>query len=340
MTTSTRPHRLSALPVTGLPEPPPDPQSEPVLDAALRYAAAGIPVLPLHTPRRAGGCSCRQAAACPSPGKHPRLRHGLREASTDPALLRWWWSRWPEANIGLATGTLLDVCDIDTADGLRTIMDVLDDARPQGPVVRTGSGWHLWFAQTGYANRVGVVHGVDWRGRGGLVVAPPSLHTTGRRYTFTQQFDRVLPDCPPALRRLFSPPPQLVPEPATASPTAATETRIADPDRYGLAALNGEIGRIIAAPRPVTRAGQRITAGGRNAALHLAAFRLGQLAARGGLDAATVWPRLSETAQTVGLTAMEARATIASGWRAGLRRPRAVTWRRRRADSPIITRRP
>ncbi|MFG1881980.1 bifunctional DNA primase/polymerase [Micromonospora sp. NPDC049102] len=317
---------------------PQAPQSEPVLNAALRYATAGIPVMPLHTPQRARGCSCRRAHACPSPGKHPRLRFGLREASTDPALVRQWWTRWPDANVGLATGTLLDVCDIDTTDGLRTVTTILDNARLTGPVVRTGSGWHLWFAATGHANRVGVVPGVDWRGRGGLIVAPPSLHPTDRRYTFTQQFGRVLPDCPPALRRLLSPPP--VPVLATASPAAAISTRLEDPDRYGLAALNGEIGRILAAPRPLIRGGQRITAGGRNTALHLAAFRLGQLAAHDGLEAQVVWPRLAEAAHTVGLSAAEARATIASGWRAGLHRPRAIAWRRRRAGSSPIARRP
>ncbi|MET8530237.1 bifunctional DNA primase/polymerase [Micromonospora sp. NPDC005172] len=319
MTTPTQAHGPTAAPATQ-PPPPQDLRSEPVLNVALRYATAGIPVMPLHTPQRAGGCSCRRALACPSPGKHPRLRHGLRDASTDPALVRQWWTRWPDANIGLATGSLLDVCDIDTADGLRTVTAILDNAPSKGPVVRTGSGWHLWFAATGHANRVGVIPGVDWRGRGGLVVAPPSLHPTGRRYTFTQQFDRVLPDCPPALRRLLSPPPAPVPEPATATPG-----RIDDPDRYGLAALNGEIGRILTAPRPVIRGRQRIIAGGRNTALHLAAFRLGQLAAHDGLDAQVVWPRLTEAAHTVGLSADEARATIASGWRAGLRRPRAVT---------------
>src|SRR5262245_18998661 len=86
--------------------------------AAVRYAAAGIAVLPLHTPAPVGGCSCRDGAACASPGKHPRLRHGLHDASRDPATVAAWWRRWPRANVGLVTGTVLDVCDIDTNDGL------------------------------------------------------------------------------------------------------------------------------------------------------------------------------------------------------------------------------
>lgn len=286
---------------------------EALLTAALRYAAAGIAVMPLHTPA-AGGCTCRDGAGCGSPGKHPRLRHGLLDASTDARLIRTWWARWPGANVGLVTGAVLDVCDVDTGAALRMVLDILDVVRPAGPVVRTGYGWHLWFAPTGLGSRTGFVPGADWRGRGGSIVAPPSRHHTGRRYTFTQPWtEPSLPDCPPALRALLVPP--------TPTPTVPAAD-VGDLDRYTRAALDGEISRILDAPRPVVRHGQRIAAGGRNTALNLAAFRLGQLAAAGGLDAATVWPRLAAAASAVGLPAEEARRTIASGWRAGLRRPR------------------
>jgi hypothetical protein len=287
---------------------------ESLLDAALRYAGAGIPVMPLHTPVTGGGCSCRERDGCGSPGKHPRLRHGLHEASTNTKLIRSWWRRWPRANIGLATGTALDVCDVDTNTGLRAVLDLLDVVRPVGPLVRTGLGFHLWFAATGYGSRVGMLPGVDWRGRGGSAVAPPSLHATGGRYLFMQPWDGgVLPECPPELQRLVVPPAPVLTAPAGP---------IADLDRYARAALDGEVGRILAAPRPAFRGGQRVTGGGRNNAVNRAAFRLGQLAATGALDEATVWARLADAAVSVGLGQAEARRTIASGWRAGLRRPR------------------
>lgn len=60
--------------------PPPTPKPD-LRRTALRYAAAGIAVMPLHTPRPGGVCSCRKLAGCSSPGKHPRLRHGLTEAA-------------------------------------------------------------------------------------------------------------------------------------------------------------------------------------------------------------------------------------------------------------------
>ena len=284
---------------------------------ALRYAAAGIPVMPLHTPRPGNVCSCRAGAECSSPGKHPRLRHGLQETTTNPAMIRAWWRRWPDANIGLATGAVLDVCDVDTSPGLSAVLDVLGVIRPAGPLVRTGHGWHLWFAASDLPSRIGMLPGVDWRGLGGSAVAPPSRHVSGQRYRFQQPWTTgpVLPACPEPLRRLVLPP---VPERVGTSPAAG----ISHLDRYAQAALDGELQRIRGAPRPVVRHGQRLAGGGRNNAVHLAAFRLGQLAARGGIDQAAVWAQLIDTAVDVGLSTGEARRTIASGWRAGLRRPR------------------
>lgn len=308
---------------TTRPRPDPDERDRPAAGkvlraAALRYAAAGIPVMPLHTPYR-GGCTCVAGPGCGSAGKHPHLRHGLHDASTDPATICSWWARWPHANIGLATGTGLDVCDVDTPDALRRLLDLLDVIRPAGPLVRTGHGWHLWYASTGLPSRVGVIPGVDWRGTGGLVVAPPSLHATGRRYRFTQPYTGdSLPHVPPVLARLVTPP-------APSAPVGRPEqalSEIGDLATYGLAALTGEISRIRAAPRPSYTGGQRVSGGGRNDALVRAAFRLGQLADAGGLDQQTVWPRLTEAATSVGLSGTEARRTIASGWGAGLRHPR------------------
>lgn len=297
---------------------PPDgvsPLDVSLLDNALCYAAAGIPVVPLHTPDR-HGCTCAGDAQCTSPGKHPRLRHGLRQATTDSRLIRSWWRRWPAANVGLATGTALDVCDVDTDPALGAVLNLLNLPRPAGPLVRTGLGWHLWFAPSGSPSRVGLLPNVDWRGRGGLVVAPPSLHATGRRYTFVQPWTLGihLPACPSTLRHLL----------VRSDSTQPVSTRkVADLDRYAQAALDGEVRRILSAPRPQIRDGRRVVAGGRNNALHLAAFRLGQLAARGGLDAAAVWQQLTGAALAVGLRPAETRRTISSGWRAGLRHPRS-----------------
>ena len=70
-------------------------RSRELLTAAVSYAVVGWPVIPLHTPR-AGRCSCGHRA-CSSPGKHPRTKRGMTDASTDPHLIAGWWRRWPGA---------------------------------------------------------------------------------------------------------------------------------------------------------------------------------------------------------------------------------------------------
>lgn len=290
---------------------PPDPQ---LRKAALWYAKAGIPVLPLHTPAADGTCSCRNPDRCESVGKHPRLQHGLHDASRDPELIRSWWQRWPHANVGLATGTALDVCDMDTGAGLAAVLDVLDVIKPAAPLVRTGNGWHLWYASSDLPNRVSLLPGVDWRGASGLVVAPPSAHVNGVTYQFQQPWNGLaLPTCPAALRALVATPA------ASDRPTVETIMRF---DRYARAALDGELQRIRQAPAPVYSGGTRIAGGERNNTLHLAAFRIGQLAARGNVDEAAARRELTDAAMQVGLSRAEALRTIDSGWRAGRARPR------------------
>jgi hypothetical protein len=280
------------------------------LDAALTYAAAGIPVLPLHTPTPRG-CSCARAD-CDRPGKHPRwhrqlFTEGLRQASTDPTQIRAWWRRWPEANVGLCTGVVHDVCDIDSAHGLQQILDLLGERTMAAPAVRTGSGgWHVYLAPTGLGNRVRLLPGVDWRGVGGYVVAPPSMHATGDRYSWLRGRDLSLPlpACPPALRQLVAGQPGPVDRPPTNVPVQHLA-------RYAAAALAGEVDRVASAVE-----------GQRNDTLNRAAFRLGQLVAAELLPEHEVVRELTSAALIAGLDATETTRTIRSGLTAGLRQPR------------------
>jgi hypothetical protein len=62
------------------------------LEAALGYAARGIPVYPVHWPRPTPGganltCSCPRGPGCDRPAKHPLVRHGVKAATTDPDML-------------------------------------------------------------------------------------------------------------------------------------------------------------------------------------------------------------------------------------------------------------
>jgi hypothetical protein len=178
-------------------------------EAALQFASYGIPVVPLHTPGPEG-CSCRDPE-CGSPGKHPRrhprdLPHGVRNASADPAQIDRWWGRWPEANIGIATGSRsgIVVVDLDGPEGVESARKVLPPhALQETLAVQTGNGgYHLYYHHEGEAvpNSVKRLAGVDVRGDGGYVVAPPSRHYSGRNYEWaTATAFNALPPIPEAL---------------------------------------------------------------------------------------------------------------------------------------------
>lgn len=142
--------------------------ANPLLEAALDYAARGWPVLPL-LPR----------AKAPYGQLVPQ---GLKQATTDAEQIRRWWDAAPAANVGIATGAPgPDVLDIDDTDRL----DSAAHAALQGAVgmlVSTGRGLHLYF--TGSAERtVGMPYG-ELRRRGSYVMAPPSIHPSGATYAW------------------------------------------------------------------------------------------------------------------------------------------------------------
>nr|MDT0657159.1 bifunctional DNA primase/polymerase [Micromonospora sp. DSM 115978] len=318
----------------------------PLSVAALRYARVGVSVLPLHTTRGDGGCGCDCGRSdCDSPGKHPHwhrilLPHGLRDATTRPDLIMQWWARWPGANIGLRTGERFDVCDIDSRDGLAAMRELFGGRPVGGPLVRTGSGgWHLYLRPTGAGNRAALLPGVDWRGAGGYVVAPPSRHVSGNHYRWIRPPGTPLADPPPPLVALLRPPSDASPTsdlaaeapagtPADARPTgipaavapgsrhpdryaSALTAEIRHPDRYAAAALTAEATATAAA-----------TPGHRNTTLYLAAHHLGQLAAVGLLDDRDIVTTLADAARRAGLGHREIARTIRSGLRAGRRWPR------------------
>ena len=171
-----------------------------MLTAALDYAGRGWPVLPLHHPT-ATGCSCLNPE-CNAIGKHPRLRNGLDSASTDEKTIRDWWTRWPDANVGILTGpeSGLLVVDLDNKGDTRgedNFAVVVAECGGMGPTLTasTGKGKHLFFAHPGLEikNSVsGIAKGVDVRAARAYVVAAPSLHPSGTRYAW------VKPDESPA----------------------------------------------------------------------------------------------------------------------------------------------
>jgi len=142
-----------------------------LLDAALAYAARGWPVFP-----------------CKPRGKEPLTPHGFKDATTDEVVIRDWWSRWPDANIGIPTGaSTFVVLDVDTRDGgnetLRELVAQHGELPETPAVLTSGGGTHYYLAPDGVrCCKVG--KGIDLKGAGGYVIAPPSVHPTGWTYTW------------------------------------------------------------------------------------------------------------------------------------------------------------
>ena len=157
---------------------------------ALSYAGQGFKVFPLHYIRD-GECSCGNAD-CHSKGKHPRTANGSKDATSDLHQVELWWTECPEANIGIATGKEhgLMVLDVDIRHGgpdSYARLQIENEILPEPQVLTGGAGFHLYLTiekdvEVKNATNFGGYSGLDIRGEGGYVVAPPSNHVSGRPY--------------------------------------------------------------------------------------------------------------------------------------------------------------
>jgi len=161
--------------------------------AAVAYAQEGWPVFPLHSVNAQGRCTCGKDCGR-NAAKHPRTINGLHSATTDQDRVRGWWDQWPNANIGVVTGSAagLFVLDIDPESGGWESADALEAASGNFPRTRAartgGDGLHLYFRWPHHGtikNSTGVLGpGLDIRGDGGYIIAPPSMHRSGARYAW------------------------------------------------------------------------------------------------------------------------------------------------------------
>lgn len=127
---------------------------------------------------------------CKPGDKVPATRHGFHDATTDTAQIGRWWRDNPRYNIGLATGHSFDVLDIDVPTGTFNWVHLRDSGKMpdvHGWVTTPSSGFHVYLIPTGVGNTTAAAPGVDFRGNGGYVVAPPSVRTDlgDRRYSWS-----------------------------------------------------------------------------------------------------------------------------------------------------------
>lgn len=159
---------------------------------ALAYARRGWRVHPVQWPTNAGACSCKDGARCPNIGKHPLLTGWQRQATTNAQTIRAWWRKYPAANVGIATGidSRLLVLDVDPRNGgdveLEALLARHGKLESTMRVETGGGGLHFYFEHPngGLALRGKLAPGLDVKHGGGSIIAPPSLHATGRRYTW------------------------------------------------------------------------------------------------------------------------------------------------------------
>ena len=149
-----------------------------LLEAALKYAKEyGWAVFPVS-----------------QKSKKPLTPHGCKDAKKDPGAIRFWWKKYPDASIGVATGSISNLIvideDIDEDKGIDGTHQMLLWERENGDLPETISvitgrgGSHRYYKYEGkdQKNRAGIIEGVDVRGEGGYVIAPPSVHPNGTMY--------------------------------------------------------------------------------------------------------------------------------------------------------------
>ena len=285
-------------------------------EAALGYAHRGWRVFPLHG---IVNCSCTCGHSdCSSAGKHPLVRRGLYEATTDPKQIQSWWRRWRSANVGIATGAVsgIVVIDVDLPPALQS----LDRLVAKLPTTLTGftggGGAHLIYRCSdetlgNSAGRLpgldGELPGIDLRANGGYVVGPPSVHRSGGHYEWLDA-TRQVAEAPAWLKQ---------PE---RSHVELGDVELAsfdgDGTAYGLAVLGDELDRVRAAQF-----------GTRNHQLNRSGFAIARLVAGGELLEGPARSALLGVALAIGLDEPESRQTIASAFDAGLRQPRVAPHR-------------
>ena len=260
---------------------------------------------------------------CNHPGKHPRTPNGVKDATADRTIIKAWWKRWPDANIGIATGPMsgIFVLDVDGDVGKASLAELQAEhgRLPKTVTVKTGKGRHRYFRCDGArvgntAGRLG--KGIDVRGDGGYVVAAGSVHVSGALYRFVdgRGLDEIeIAPAPNWLLDLVTAKGAATDEPVAVEIPPVPPAKLDRARAYAESAQRRELDRLAKAPKHQ-----------RNDTLNRAAFKLGQLVPYGILDAAEITQNLAAVARAIGLDESEIEPTIASGLKAGGQCPRRL----------------
>ena len=166
---------------SNIPRPTKEP---PMLNSALYYLKCGWNVIPVTQNKK---------PFLPSWQEYQHRKVTENE-------LHEWWTRWPNAGVAIITGAIsgIIVIDIDSKAGLESVEPYIKIGTL---IVNTGGGGkHYYFRHPGgiVSNVVRFLPGVDCRGDGGYVIAPPSKHQSGRRYHWEDP-ETIMTDISPGL---------------------------------------------------------------------------------------------------------------------------------------------
>ena len=277
---------------------------------ALSYATSRIPVFPCQ------------------PDKRPYTAQGFKDATTDSKLIAQYWSKWPDAMIGVPTGTASGfwVLDIDApkdpVDGngyaslrqLESEHGMLPSTRRQ---TTPSGGMHYFFlmpkdgrAVRNSAGKVGSK--IDVRGDGGYIIIAPSSNGSGA-YSFVEESPVAEP--PDWLLNMVSPPASVHSQTSPPRPLPPKHEGPLPP--YVQAAIDGELSNVATASH-----------GTRNDALNRGAFALGQWVGGGSITEAEAREMLLDAADQSGIRHDDGQAqtlkTIDGGLAKGMQTPRTV----------------
>lgn len=265
--------------------------------AAITFAQAGVPVFP-----------------CWPGAKNPMVAHGLKEASSDERTVDGWWRRWPNANIGIPTGTVsgFDVVDIDVKGERPRGYASFERANRRGlldgwavRVLTPSGGLHLYFpVDPGRAQRSwqAARPQVDFRGDGGYILAPPSAIAAGEqpsRYRVLESSQRALKPIDAHRLRDFLDPRPVRRLRAQDAPPESLQARAERLAGWMSTRLEGE----------------------RNQGLFWATCRLAEAGAQPGVALSLLGP----VAEAIGLSPREIETTILSAYRTIFSEPPRVT---------------
>jgi len=159
-----------------------------------------------------GSCSCKTGRNCDSKGKHPLYTGWYNNSTIDVEQIRKWWTKTPNANIGIPTG--------EKSDWL-VLMWTMVVMKPYLHLRQHMENFRIWLlllqeVEVGtmylYTLKAGVFYktkfapGLDTRSTGGLIVVAPSIHVSGNRYEWIKDyspFDRTPAEAPEWLLMLM-----------------------------------------------------------------------------------------------------------------------------------------